>query len=75
MKGLIAVVLASVPRFIRSCRETPMHFSFSYDEEIGCVGVRGRLSQLAAAPAKPMACIIGEPTSMQVAVAHKGKRA
>jgi acetylornithine deacetylase len=75
MKGFIAVVLASVPRFIRSCIETPIHLAFSYDEEIGCVGVRGLLSQIAAAPVKPMACIIGEPTSMQVAVAHKGKRA
>jgi acetylornithine deacetylase len=75
MKGFIAVVLASVPRFVRSCGQTPIHLAFSYDEEIGCVGVRSLLSQLAAAPVKPMACIVGEPTSMQVAVAHKGKRA
>src|SRR6185312_7725339 len=75
MKGYLAVVLAMVPRFIEVSRQTPVHLAFSYDEEIGCLGVRGLLSQLAAAPVKPLACIIGEPTSMQVAVAHKGKQA
>jgi acetylornithine deacetylase len=75
MKGYLAVVLAMVPRFLAVSRQTPVHLAFSYDEEIGCLGVRGLLSQLAAAPVKPLACIIGEPTSMQVAVAHKGKRA
>lgn len=75
MKGYLAVVLAMVPRFIDVSRQTPVHLAFSYDEEVGCLGVRGLLSQLAAAPVKPLACIIGEPTSMQVAVAHKGKRA
>jgi acetylornithine deacetylase len=75
MKGFLAVVLAMVPRFIDVARQTPVHLAFSYDEEVGCVGVRGLLSKLAAAPVKPLACIIGEPTGMQVAVAHKGKRA
>lgn len=75
MKGYLAIVLAMVPRFIDVSRQTPVHLAFSYDEEVGCLGVRGLLSQLAAAPVKPLACIIGEPTSMQVAVAHKGKRA
>lgn len=75
MKGYLAVVLTMVPRFIDVSRQTPVHLAFSYDEEVGCLGVRGLLSQLAAAPVKPLACIIGEPTSMQVAVAHKGKRA
>jgi acetylornithine deacetylase len=75
MKGFLAAVLASVPHFVGTALQTPIHLAFSYDEEIGCVGVRGLLSKLAAAPVKPLACIIGEPTSMQVAVAHKGKRA
>jgi acetylornithine deacetylase len=75
MKGFLAAVLAMVPRFVDVTRQTPVHLAFSYDEEVGCLGVRGLLSQLAAAPVKPLACIIGEPTSMQVAVAHKGKRA
>jgi acetylornithine deacetylase len=75
MKGYLAAVLASVPGFVGASLQTPIHLAFSYDEEIGCVGVRGLLSKLADAPVKPLACIIGEPTSMQVAVAHKGKRA
>jgi len=72
MKGYLAVMLAMVPRFIDASRQTPVHLAFSYDEEVGCLGVRGLLSQLAAAPVKPLACIIGEPTSMQVVDAHKG---
>jgi acetylornithine deacetylase len=75
MKGYLAMVLSRVPRFIEVARDVPVHLAFSYDEEIGCLGVRGLLSQLAAAPVKPLACIIGEPTGMRVAVAHKGKRA
>jgi len=75
MKGFLACVLASVPTFIEQRAEVPIHLAFSYDEEVGCLGVRGLLRELAQATAKPLACIIGEPTSMQVAVAHKGKRA
>lgn len=75
MKGFLAAVLASVPRFLDACGERPIHLAFSYDEEVGCRGVRGLLRELQAAPVRPMACVIGEPTGMQVAVAHKGKRA
>lgn len=75
MKGFIAAVLAMVPRFKATAQHCPIHIALSYDEEVGCLGVRGLLSHLSALPVKPLACIIGEPTSMQVAVAHKGKRA
>ncbi|WP_042338257.1 acetylornithine deacetylase [Paraburkholderia ferrariae] len=75
MKGYLACVLASVPHFVEHCRILPIHLAFSYDEEVGCRGVRGLLDELARAPVKPLACMIGEPTSMQVAIAHKGKRA
>ncbi|PLZ02264.1 acetylornithine deacetylase [Burkholderia sp. WAC0059] len=75
MKGFLAAVLAAVPHFVRTCDATPIHLAFSYDEEVGCLGVRGLLAQLANASVKPLACVIGEPTGMQVAVAHKGKRA
>lgn len=75
MKGFIAAVLAMVPRFKETAQECPIHIALSYDEEVGCLGVRSLLSHLSALPVKPLACIIGEPTSMQVAVAHKGKRA
>lgn len=75
MKGYLACVLATVPHFVEHCRTLPIHLAFSYDEEVGCRGVRGLLDELARAPFKPLACIIGEPTRMQVAIAHKGKRA
>lgn len=75
MKGYLACVLASVPHFVEHCTTLPIHLAFSYDEEVGCRGVRGLLDELERAPFKPLACIIGEPTSMQVAIAHKGKRA
>lgn len=75
MKGYLAMVLSRVPRFVEVARHVPVHLAFSYDEEVGCLGVRGLLAQLAATPVKPLACIIGEPTGMRVAVAHKGKRA
>ncbi|WP_179405597.1 acetylornithine deacetylase [Burkholderia guangdongensis] len=75
MKGFLAAVLASVPHFIEHARELPIHLAFSYDEEVGCRGVRRLLDKLAHAPVKPLACVIGEPTMMQVGIAHKGKRA
>lgn len=75
MKGFLACILASVPYFIEHHGDVPIHLAFSYDEEIGCLGVRGLLRELEMARVKPLACIIGEPTNMRVAVAHKGKQA
>ena len=73
MKSFVAVALVHVPRFLERGLETPIHLCLSYDEEIGCVGVRGLLAFLARQPVKPLACIIGEPTGMKVITAHKGK--
>ena len=73
MKSFIAVCLAKLPRIIDLNLETPIHFAFSYDEEIGCVGVRTLLAELQNREHKPKSCIIGEPTGMQVIRAHKGK--
>jgi acetylornithine deacetylase len=75
MKGFIACVLSLVDRLDASRLNTPIHLAFSYDEEIGCVGVRRMLDMLEHAAVKPRFCIVGEPTSMQLAVAHKGKNA
>lgn len=75
MKGFIAVALAAVPEMQKQELQTPIHLAFSYDEEIGCVGVRRLIDTLKNHPIKPAVCIIGEPTSMQVVTAHKGKLA
>ncbi len=73
MKSFIAVCLAKVPEIIDQNLDTPVHFAFSYDEEIGCVGVRTLLQELAHRDNKPKACVIGEPTGMRVVRSHKGK--
>lgn len=51
----------------------PLHLALSYDEEIGCMGVRSLITMLEGAPVRPRFCIVGEPTGMQVATGHKGK--
>ena len=75
MKSFIAIALAFVPEMLRANLTTPVHLAFSFDEEIGCVGVRHLLKMMADMPIKPAMCIVGEPTSMQVVNAHKGKLA
>jgi acetylornithine deacetylase len=73
MKSFIGVCLALAPEFLARDIVTPLHFAFSHDEEIGCVGVRSLIDSLVARPIKPSAVIIGEPTEMKVVRAHKGK--
>lgn len=73
MKSFIAVVMAFVPRFLARDLKTPIHLCFSFDEEIGCVGVRELLGFLRDQPVRPRGVIIGEPTEMRVINAHKGK--
>jgi len=73
MKGFIALVLACVPDMQAQPLKTPIHLAFSYDEEIGCVGVRKLIEHLEDQAIKPSVCIIGEPTSMKVVTSHKGK--
>jgi acetylornithine deacetylase len=74
MKSFSAIGLAFVPEFLRRGLERPLHFSLSYDEEIGCIGVRRLIADVAARGIKPTGCIVGEPTGMRLVVAHKGKR-
>lgn len=72
MKGFIAAALAMAPKFIESNHCFPIHFAFSYDEEVGCLGVRGLIKDLQDIGLRPAGCIVGEPTSMQPLNAHKG---
>jgi acetylornithine deacetylase len=73
MKGFIASALAACIKASTMQLRTPLHLAISYDEEIGCIGVRSLVEMLQAAPQKPLLCIVGEPTNMQVATGHKGK--
>jgi acetylornithine deacetylase len=74
MKSFIAIALALAPEFLERGLETPIHFSFSHDEEVGCIGIASLIDILKDAPVKPAMCIVGEPTEMQVVIAHKGKQ-
>lgn len=73
MKGFIACCLALAPRYLARHPKMPLHFSFSYDEEVGCVGVRRLIDDLKGLPVRPAGCIVGEPTEMRVVNGHKGK--
>jgi acetylornithine deacetylase len=73
MKGFIAACLGLVQDAVKRSLSVPLHFAFSYDEEIGCIGVRRLLDMLKTTAVKPRLCIVGEPTLMQVVTAHKGK--
>jgi acetylornithine deacetylase len=74
MKSFSAIGLAHVPEFLRRGLKRPLHFSLSYDEEVGCVGVRRLIADVSARDIKPAGCIVGEPTGMHLVVAHKGKK-
>ncbi|MBN9552749.1 MAG: acetylornithine deacetylase [Alphaproteobacteria bacterium] len=75
MKGFVASALAACLEASKMALRTPLHLALSYDEEVGCLGVRDLIEMLSAAPQRPLLCIVGEPTSMQVATGHKGKLA
>ncbi len=72
MKGFIGVALAQAQAFLDSPAPYAVHLALSYDEEIGCFGVRELIADLREAGIQPVACIIGEPTGMVPAIAHKG---
>jgi acetylornithine deacetylase len=76
MKGFIGVSLAQAPKFVAALNanrlDAPLHFAFSYDEEVGCLGVRGLIRDLEENGIRPAGCVVGEPTSMQPIIAHKG---
>ena len=75
MKGYIACVLACVPALVRASLRMPVHIALSYDEEVGCLGVRSLIERFHAQPVKPLLCVIGEPTELKPVLGHKGKLA
>ncbi len=72
MKSFIAIALSNAKRFLESDSPFAVHFAFTYEEEIGCFGVKELIADMRDAGIKPLACIVGEPTSMVPAIAHKG---
>ncbi|TSA12399.1 MAG: acetylornithine deacetylase [Comamonadaceae bacterium] len=72
MKGFIGVALSHAEQFLNSTAPFAVHLALSYDEEVGCFGVRELIADLRDVGIKPLACIIGEPTRMVPAIAHKG---
>ncbi|MEB5974241.1 acetylornithine deacetylase [Pantoea dispersa] len=75
MKGFLACMLAAVPHFLAQPLRQPLHLAISYDEEVGCLGVRSLLQALAQRSDRPAMCLIGEPTELRPVLGHKGKLA
>ncbi|MGB7270267.1 MAG: M20/M25/M40 family metallo-hydrolase, partial [Albidovulum sp.] len=73
MKGFLAAMLALADRAQGAVLAEPLKFAISWDEEVGCIGIPQMLPHLASTIGKPRLCIVGEPTSMQIALGHKGK--
>lgn len=75
MKGFLAVCLALLPEMTAAPLVRPLHLAVSYDEEVGCLGVRPLIARMRALDIAPLGCFVGEPTGMEVVTGHKGKHA
>jgi acetylornithine deacetylase len=75
MKGFIACALRAADRATARPLWLPLQLAFSYDEEVGCLGVRSLIDDMAEWAHRPRFCIVGEPTLLRTAVGHKGKTA
>ncbi|MBX2882439.1 MAG: acetylornithine deacetylase [Granulosicoccus sp.] len=74
MKGFIACALAHTETFQQTNLSLPIHFAFSYDEEVGCLGVQNLIRDVEQNLPRPLAVIVGEPTSMKIVGGTKGGR-
>lgn len=72
MKGFIAAVLATAPRFAELDLKRPVHIALTYDEEVGCLGARQLVGELQRLGVRPAVAVIGEPTEMHIIEGHKG---
>lgn len=77
MKGFAAATLRAADIAARLDADqtltAPFKLAFSYGEELGCLGINDMIPYLEQAIGLPDYCIVGEPTSMQMAIGHKGK--
>ena len=72
MKSFIALCLALVPEMLARPLKVPIHFAFSYDEEVGCLGAPHLIAELGKRFPKPALAIVGEPTELKLGTRHKG---
>ena len=72
MKGFIAAAVAMAPEFAAKELKRPVHFAFTYDEEIGCLGAQALASWLQENNIRPKMAFVGEPTMMTIIEGHKG---
>jgi acetylornithine deacetylase len=72
MKGFIGLAVAQAQAFLDADLPFAVHYAFSFDEEVGCFGVKHLIADLRDAGITPRLCIVGEPTGMVPAIAHKG---
>ena len=72
MKGWIGLVVAQTQAWLDADLPHALHYAFSYDEEVGGFGVMNLIADLRDAGIAPAICIVGEPTNMVPAIAHKG---
>lgn len=72
MKGFIAAALAIAPRYAAADLKRPIHFAFTFDEEVGCLGGQQLTAELKRLGIRPAVAIIGEPTEMRIIEGHKG---
>lgn len=75
MKGFVACAVMAMIRAARQPLKRPLQLALSFDEEIGCVGVRHLIRALADMRPAPSLCLVGEPTLMKIGTGHKGKAA
>lgn len=73
MKGFLAAMLALAERAATVPLDAPLMMVISYDEELGCLGMRQMMPGLRALGWQPELCIVGEPTAMHPSPGHKGK--
>jgi acetylornithine deacetylase len=74
MKGFIACCLAILSTLDVESLQVPLTLTLTYDEEVGCVGARHLVQELAGWAGSALGCVVGEPTGMRMVVGHKGKQ-
>ena len=71
MKGFLSLGMTLLPEMQKAALKTPVHMMFSYDEELTCLGVVDAIAAFGQTLPRPRAAIVGEPTNLEVADAHK----